>query len=810
MASWKRTKCSIIHCEAAKTLRLDIKLFDFPKKDTTKYTQWLSLLGESQEHVKSLKRPYICSKHFEKALIGKKYLRKNAYPSLYLTRSEEVCISDSESVNFDPSKAKITYEKRNEADMSNNDLDAEELSRASKRLSAKKSNEEIEFTCTNCEAHLKRQLYYIKSIGKLKKENRALKIKIQTNRKSKINMLQKISRFKKTKKRLRSDEKNSLEREIDLMEGINRNTKTFAKLILSQTLREYTNEEKWITQCIFFRSSCGYNFLRDQLGLHLPNPSSLHRWINIKSLSPGPNIKVLEEIRNVTSSLSEKDREVNLIFDEMSLQTNLTYNKFKDEIEGFVDYGKNQRSSILAKSACVFMIRSVCGNFKQVLYHVVCPSNIPMKQLEIEVHNCLDICTGLNLNVRAICCDQGPTNRSLFNKLNLDERKFSFMYKEKEIYGMYDIPHLIKSIRNNLLKYNFSTSDGIVSWKVIKYLYNSEKCNTTKICPRLTSAHIDPTEFQKMSVKLAAQILSRSVACGIEALNKLGKFPAEINQFSKSTAEFIKKINRLFDLLNGKPALIRNDQNILFIKEMKLYLLNIELINARNRPFCFKGLALTIESILCIREALFKEYNDLYHVYVNKFNQDPLENLFGKIRARNVNKSNPSVSEFGALLAKVISLKFLFNSKCSNCEEDDTEYLQVDWKAILQSDTEDKSKEQPQIEEMFDVTECIENDINVSNVEYNQAKDATIVKVPEINDLGEISKKSKKIRIMLVLDNQDDEENVEERDANTEQRMKYLDLMASSDVAASTAAGKDGMMKEIDANLLIQVRSGSI
>ena len=244
---------------------------------------------------------------------------------------------------------------------------------------------------------------------KLKKANSVLKKKIQTNRKSKISMLQKISRLNKKR-----HEKNFIEKEIDLMQGLNQNTKTFAKLILSQTSREYSNEEKWISQCIFFRSSCGYNFLRDQLGLHLPHPSSLHRLINIKSLSPGAHINVLNEIRNVTSKLSAKDGEVIVIFDEMSLQKNLTYNKFKDEIEGFVDYGNNQRSDDFAKSACVFMIRSVCGNFKQVLYHVVCPSNIPMKQLEIEVYNCLDICAGLNLYARAICCDQGPTNRSFF------------------------------------------------------------------------------------------------------------------------------------------------------------------------------------------------------------------------------------------------------------------------------------------------------------------------------------------------------------------------------------------------------------
>lgn len=78
-------------------------------------------------------------------------------------------------------------------------------------------------------------------------------------------------------------------------------------------------------------------------------------------------------------------------------------------------------------------------------------------------------------------------------------------------------------------------------------------------------------------------------------------------------------------------------------------------------------------------------------IKTNKFNQDPLENFFSHIRSRNGNKSNPSLFEFGALFGKIVSLKLLFSSKFSNCEDDGEDILNIDWQALLD---EDMSKNQ--------------------------------------------------------------------------------------------------------------------
>ena len=73
-------------------------------------------------------------------------------------------------------------------------------------------------------------------------------------------------------------------------------------------------------------------------------------------------------------------------------------------------------------------------------------------------------------------------------------------------------------------------------------------------CSKLTGAHIDLTSFSQMKVNLAAQVLSNSVAHGLEHL-----YGAEV----QGTATFITQMNKLFDSLNtpslGEHERKRND-----------------------------------------------------------------------------------------------------------------------------------------------------------------------------------------------------------------------------------------------------------
>ena len=78
---------------------------------------------------------------------------------------------------------------------------------------------------------------------------------------------------------------------------------------------------------------------------------------------------------------------------------------------------------------------------------------------------------------------------------------------------LFDTPHLLKSVRNNLKNYDFLLDNKVISWKYIEKVYEieSSKPNMLRLAQKLTKQHIELPAFSKMKVKRAAQIVSNTV-----------------------------------------------------------------------------------------------------------------------------------------------------------------------------------------------------------------------------------------------------------------------------------------------------------
>lgn len=96
------------------------------------------------------------------------------------------------------------------------------------------------------------------------------------------------------------------------------------------------------------------------------------------------------------------------------------------------------------------------------------------------------------------------------------------------IVPLYDAPHLIKCIRNNLLSKDLAmkningVAEAIASWKTIKTAWIMDR-ELNKIRPQLkkiTTEHIMEDKIKKMRVKHATQVLSGTVASYIETLTR--------------------------------------------------------------------------------------------------------------------------------------------------------------------------------------------------------------------------------------------------------------------------------------------------
>ncbi|KAK8764226.1 hypothetical protein V5799_033166 [Amblyomma americanum] len=79
-----------------------------------------------------------------------------------------------------------------------------------------------------------------------------------------------------------------------------------------------------------------------------------------------------------------------------------------------------------------------------------------------------------------------------------------------------DFPHLIKCLRNSLLKTGFTTPEGKVSVRPVREEFlRDNNVRTLKVMPGFTEAHLDPNSFEKIRVSYAFQLFGSNVLRGM-------------------------------------------------------------------------------------------------------------------------------------------------------------------------------------------------------------------------------------------------------------------------------------------------------
>ena len=92
-----------------------------------------------------------------------------------------------------------------------------------------------------------------------------------------------------------------------------------------------------------------------------------------------------------------------------------------------------------------------------------------VKKVKEKLFEIIDKIENIGLSVLAVVYDIGSNFQELFRELNLAHENPSFLHNGKKILFLFSAPHIIKAIRNNLMKYNFYFDDGkFASWKDIQ------------------------------------------------------------------------------------------------------------------------------------------------------------------------------------------------------------------------------------------------------------------------------------------------------------------------------------------------------
>ena len=278
-----------------------------------------------------------------------------------------------------------------------------------------------------------------------------------------------------------------------------------------------------------------YRELRDSGALILPSERVLRDYKNYFKPKAGINKENVESLREKTTSFSNVQRYVVLVMDEMKIQSNLVFDKFSGNLIGFVDLGDPMTNFAnlaeedhVASHALAFLVRGFWTDLKHVIAYFFTgnATSFQLMPLFWRIVSVLEM--SLNLWVCTAVNDGASPNREFFrlhSHLAADV-KCDVVYKTPNVFAMSrfiyffaDSPHLMKTARNCLYDSGYGSSsrymwndDNHLLFRHIADLFYGDQEFGLHTLPKY---HIVLTSYSKMKVKLATQVLSKSVAISL-------------------------------------------------------------------------------------------------------------------------------------------------------------------------------------------------------------------------------------------------------------------------------------------------------
>ncbi|XP_053995673.1 uncharacterized protein LOC128885600 [Hylaeus anthracinus] len=176
----------------------------------------------------------------------------------------------------------------------------------------------------------------------------------------------------------------------------------------------------------------------------------------------------------------------------------------------------------------------------------------------------------------ATVCDQGSTNCKAIQSLLNSSKRNAFqesnalrhdviVIDNNMIVPLFDSPHLLKCVRNNLLTKDlrFKFQDNIsrvAKWAHVEYLYFIDSSNVyeDRLLHKLTATHVVPSKIPKIKVKYCDQVFSRAVGALMTLMSRSKAKSVcgtrEMSGDGIDTARLIHFMNSTFDSVNSSVA----------------------------------------------------------------------------------------------------------------------------------------------------------------------------------------------------------------------------------------------------------------
>ncbi|CAK1601293.1 unnamed protein product [Parnassius mnemosyne] len=424
---------------------------------------------------------------------------------------------------------------------------------------------------------------------------------------------------------------------------------------------------------MYYTSPLAYRFLSKTICL--PSKSTLAKMY--LPMQTKVNQQMWDILSAIIKHMSSSEKECVLCMDEMSLKLNLSYNSKEDKILGLHEVD-GQQQPVAAGYAFTLMLRGITSKWKQPIGFSFISSSKIDDQLKTWIIATVKRLLELGFNIRAFVSDLGSDFLAFSKTLGNSKESSCFEIGGHNIYYIFDVPHLMKCVRNNLINYNFEFDGKTTRWEDITNMYELDKMKDMRSAPRLTDSHLQPNSFQKQKVRFAVQVFSNSVVAAFKNYQSSGTL-----QVDDGTIFFIEMMNSLFDLLNSsnidspkaysKPYRSTTLQEELLDKSQRLFN-SMRVKNKKNGRDVtniikfINAFNITINSFRQLYQDMKSEGYD--YLLTRRINNDCLENFFGLVRQAGGNCREPSCIQYTRAFRKMFLCQILNLSDATNCTED--------------------------------------------------------------------------------------------------------------------------------------------
>lgn len=386
-----------------------------------------------------------------------------------------------------------------------------------------------------------------------------------------------------------------------------------------------------------YTSLSTYKVLLEQI--KLPSISFLRKITSGK-------IDVMASAEALKNNKSISD-DVILMFDEVYLQ------KCEEYVSGET-FGADENGELYKGMVC-FMIVGLKSNIPYII-KTVPEKEIRGEWLKDEIIHSLTILQEKAFNVRGIICDNHASNVSAYKKLlntygNSDE-DLAIEFNHQKIYLFFDVVHLLKNIRNNLLnrkrflfppfwfdKFSdpINVPGGEISWKLFHDVFEKDlnlQANL-KAAPKLSAKVLHPGN-SKQSAPVALALFHPSTSASIKHY-----FPEKID-----SAEFLNLIYAWWTISNAKTkfnsafrlgdAAVLGDNKPQFLRAFADWIEvwdNEKMGNTEKFTLSTQTSHALRHTLRCQASLIEDLLHDGYDfILTAKFQSDPIEKRFGQYR----------------------------------------------------------------------------------------------------------------------------------------------------------------------------------